>query len=111
MIKQVTHLLRPVQGLHHPARLYQAHLSPKSQLHPVVIQLSHSKKSSVPIQTRRSDRQEAGGSQQSYDLFVDLIYKMLAFDPEDRISPDEALNHPFIRSGEQSEVLHLIQDL
>lgn len=46
---------------------------------------------------------EAGDSQQSYDLFVDLIYKMLAFDPEDRISPDEALNHPFIRSGEQSQ--------
>lgn len=46
---------------------------------------------------------EAGDSQQSYDMFVDLIYKMLAFDPEDRISPDEALNHPFIRSGEQSQ--------
>ena len=46
---------------------------------------------------------DAGDSHLSYQLFVDLIYKMLAFDPEDRISPDEAMNHPFIRSGEQSQ--------
>lgn len=45
----------------------------------------------------------SGDSQLSYELFVDLIYKMLAYDPEDRITPDEALNHPFIRSGEQSQ--------
>jgi dual specificity tyrosine-phosphorylation-regulated kinase 1 len=29
-------------------------------------------------------------------LFVDLIYRMLAFKPTDRIRPDQALEHPFI---------------
>jgi serine/threonine protein kinase len=33
-------------------------------------------------------------------MFVDLIYRMLAYDAEDRIKPEEALNHPFILSGE-----------
>lgn len=46
---------------------------------------------------------EAGDSQQHYETFVDLIYKMLTFDPENRISPEDALNHPFIRTGEGSQ--------
>jgi len=32
----------------------------------------------------------------NYDKFVDLIYKMLAYLPSNRVRPDEALRHPFI---------------
>lgn len=39
---------------------------------------------------------ETGNSPRNYELFVDLIYRMLAYDPRQRIKPDEALNHPFI---------------
>ena len=38
-------------------------------------------------------------------MFVDLIYRMLAYDAEDRIKPEEALNHPFILYG-GIEVIH-----
>jgi serine/threonine protein kinase len=30
-----------------------------------------------------------------YELFVDLLFRMLAYRPEDRIKPEEALYHPF----------------
>ncbi len=33
---------------------------------------------------------------QSYVMFVDLIYRMLAYNPEERISPEDCLLHPFI---------------
>ncbi|KAG7339769.1 sserine/threonine protein kinase with PASTA sensor domain [Nitzschia inconspicua] len=39
---------------------------------------------------------ETGNSPQNYDLFVDLIHRMLAYDPRQRIKPQEALQHPFI---------------
>jgi dual specificity tyrosine-phosphorylation-regulated kinase 1 len=52
---------------------------------------------------KRAPASEAGDSQRNYELFVDLIHRMLAFDPEDRIKPEDALNHGFIRSGEQSQ--------
>jgi dual specificity tyrosine-phosphorylation-regulated kinase 1 len=52
---------------------------------------------------KRLPSAEGGDSQKNYELFVDLIYKMLAYDPEDRIKPEDALTHPFIRSGEQSQ--------
>jgi len=29
-------------------------------------------------------------------VFVDLVSRMLDYDPETRIKPDEALRHPFI---------------
>jgi dual specificity tyrosine-phosphorylation-regulated kinase 1 len=32
----------------------------------------------------------------SYEMFVDLIFKMLAYNPEARISPEECMLHPFI---------------
>ncbi len=35
-----------------------------------------------------------------YNDFVDLIFKMLAYRPEERISPDAALHHPFIFTGQ-----------
>eukprot|EP00547_Thalassionema_nitzschioides_P005594 CAMPEP_0194210290 /NCGR_PEP_ID=MMETSP0156-20130528/8135_1 /TAXON_ID=33649 /ORGANISM="Thalassionema nitzschioides, Strain L26-B" /LENGTH=689 /DNA_ID=CAMNT_0038937615 /DNA_START=314 /DNA_END=2383 /DNA_ORIENTATION=- len=52
--------------------------------------------------SKSKKRAETGvDSQQVYEMFVDLIYKMLSYDPDERIKPEEALNHPFIRSGEQ----------
>ena len=38
-----------------------------------------------------------------YDHFIDLINRMLAFDPDERIKPEEAMRHPFILSGEQAK--------
>lgn len=32
----------------------------------------------------------------SYEMFVDLIYKMLAYTPEERITPEACMLHPFI---------------
>jgi len=37
-----------------------------------------------------------------YDIFIDLIYKMLTFRPDERIKPDDALRHPFIFTAEHS---------
>ena len=39
---------------------------------------------------------ETGNSTRNYDLFVDLIQRMLTFDPKERITPQVALLHPFI---------------
>lgn len=39
---------------------------------------------------------ETGNSMRNYGLFVDLIHRMLSFDPKERITPQEALSHPFI---------------
>ena len=47
---------------------------------------------------RRSDE-----SYGNYDTFVDLIYRMLAYRPQDRISPADIQQHPFIIAGEQPQ--------
>jgi len=39
---------------------------------------------------------ETGNSPRNYELFVDLIHRMLTYDPRGRIKPEEALNHPFV---------------
>eukprot|EP00536_Pseudo-nitzschia_multiseries_P015064 jgi/Psemu1/298908/fgenesh1_pm.814_\ len=39
---------------------------------------------------------ETGNSSRNYELFVDLIHRMLTYDPRKRIKPEEALNHPFV---------------
>jgi dual specificity tyrosine-phosphorylation-regulated kinase 1 len=43
---------------------------------------------------------EASNSSRNYELFIDLVHKMLAFEPKERIKPLEALEHPFITSIE-----------
>ena len=43
---------------------------------------------------------EAQNSARNYELFIDLVYKMLAYEPKERIKPLEALEHPFITSSE-----------
>ena len=45
---------------------------------------------------KRYSSLDAEHSARQYDLFVDLLYKMLAFRPTERISPTAALAHPFI---------------
>ena len=54
-----------------------------------VIGADNSRKKKYPIS-------ETGNSPLNYELFVDLIFQMLAYDPRHRIKPEEALNHPFI---------------
>lgn len=59
-------------------------------------------KSILQTATRKKKTTEKGAPSVNYDIFVDLIYKMLTYDPLERISPDEALQHPFIVAGEYS---------
>ena len=42
-----------------------------------------------------------GHSQEVYLSFLDLIERMLRFDPQERIRPLEALRHPFLRDHAQ----------
>lgn len=34
----------------------------------------------------------------TYELFEDLVFRMLAFDPQERIKPAEAMKHPFFQT-------------
>lgn len=45
---------------------------------------------------KKYDSDDANHTARQYDLFVDLIYKMLAYEPRERITPEVALRHPFI---------------
>ena len=45
---------------------------------------------------RKYPPSETGNSPRNYELFVNLIHRMLTFDPRKRIKPEEALNHPFV---------------
>ena len=47
---------------------------------------------------------EQNDDRATVDLFVDLIHKMLAYRPDDRITPREALSHPFISEARQRGV-------
>ncbi len=38
-------------------------------------------------------------STRNYDVFVDLIHQMLSYNPEERITPNQAIIHRFIISG------------
>jgi dual specificity tyrosine-phosphorylation-regulated kinase 1 len=53
-------------------------------------------------QQKKFPPSEAYNSQKNYAMFVDLVYKMLTYDPAKRIKPSEALNHPFIVATEQA---------
>jgi len=46
---------------------------------------------------------EPGHSARNYEMFVDLIHRMLAYKPEDRLKPHEGLAHPFIVAGERQQ--------
>jgi dual specificity tyrosine-phosphorylation-regulated kinase 1 len=68
-----------------------ASADPIQSLTQVIRAETHRKKKYPPSET--------GNSPQNYELFVDLIHRMLAYDPRDRIKPEEALNHPFVTGG------------
>jgi dual specificity tyrosine-phosphorylation-regulated kinase 1 len=53
-------------------------------------------------QKKKYPPSETYNSQRNYELFVDLVYRMLAYRPEDRINPAEALQHPFLASSDPS---------
>lgn len=61
---------------------------PIAALSQVIRAETHRKKKYPPSET--------GNSTRNYDLFVDLIQRMLTFDPKERITPQIALLHPFI---------------
>jgi dual specificity tyrosine-phosphorylation-regulated kinase 1 len=51
------------------------------------------------VEKEASKKKKTTATEQSarqYNLFVDLIYKMLSFRPTERVSPMDALAHPFI---------------
>ena len=41
---------------------------------------------------------EAGHSAADYARFTDLVTRMLTYDPAERITPLEALHHPFLNA-------------
>jgi len=54
------------------------------------------KKHQVPLWERINVKHE---QPTDLELFFDLVSQMLIYDPEKRITPEEALNHPFIVRG------------
>jgi serine/threonine protein kinase len=66
---------------------------PVASLTEVICADTHRKKKFPPTETRNSAH--------NYELFIDLVHRMLAYDPKERIKPTEALNHPFITDAEQ----------
>ncbi|GAX25415.1 dual specificity tyrosine-phosphorylation-regulated kinase 1 [Fistulifera solaris] len=71
-----------------PKALIVPSLDPVASLSEVVQSGPRQKKKFPPVETLNSP--------QNYALFVDLVHKMLAYEPSERITPLEALNHPFI---------------
>lgn len=47
-------------------------------------------------QKKKFPPSEAYNSQKNYEMFIDLVSKMLAYQPGDRIKPMDALVHPFL---------------
>lgn len=66
---------------------------PVSSLTEVICSETHRKKKFPPTEARNTAH--------NYELFIDLVHRMLAYDPKERIKPAEALSHPFITDGEQ----------
>jgi dual specificity tyrosine-phosphorylation-regulated kinase 2/3/4 len=44
------------------------------------------------------------GDKGSYPIFIDFLKKCLTWRPEDRLTPEKALKHPWIRSEEVSGI-------
>ena len=66
--------------------------NPARSLMEIISAETHRKKKYPPSET--------GNSPRNYELFVDLIERMLTYDPRKRIKPEEALNHPFVFTTE-----------
>ena len=48
------------------------------------------------LANRINQNQNQQGAMSGYAMFVDLIYKMLIYNPEQRITPQDCMLHPFI---------------
>jgi len=64
----------------------------KNALSEIIIEESKKKKQNM--------HNEPEHSSYNYGLFIDMIEKMLKYDPSNRLTPDEALKHPFIIEGD-----------
>ena len=82
----------PVQTLDHP----------RSSLGEIVESASRKKKKEPPVENH---------STEDCALFVDLVHKMLAYEPSKRITPHEALDHPFISEQKAQERLRMQVDI
>mmetsp|Transcript_8237 Transcript_8237/g.20276 ORF Transcript_8237/g.20276 Transcript_8237/m.20276 type:complete len:707 (-) Transcript_8237:479-2599(-) len=71
-----------------PAAVVAPSENPARSLMEIISAETHRKKKYPPSET--------GNSPRNYELFVDLIHRMLTYDPRKRIKPEEALNHPFV---------------
>ena len=78
-----------------PKQIVVPSRDPVQSLMEVICTDSHRKKKFPADQARNSA--------QSYELFIDFVHRMLAYDPKERIKPGEALNHPFITEGERDQ--------
>ena len=86
---------RSSQQQQQPKQIVVPSRNPVASLTEVISSETHRKKKFPPSEARNTAH--------NYELFIDLIHRMLAYDPEERIKPGEALNHPFIIDGEQPQ--------
>ncbi|CAK4098789.1 unnamed protein product [Aphanomyces euteiches] len=59
---------------------------------------------SICLMDGRRLNSDTDHTQEDYDLFVDLVQRMLEIDPMRRITPLAALSHPFLQSDRQQRV-------
>jgi serine/threonine protein kinase len=78
-----------------PKQIVVPSRDPVASLTEVICSETHRKKKFPPTEARNTAH--------NYEMFIDLIHRMLAYDPEQRIKPTEALNHPFITYSDQSQ--------
>ena len=55
-----------------------------------------------PKESLKEILRQSTDSPANYDIFVELIFQMLSYRPSERISPSQALEHPFIVAGENA---------
>jgi len=68
-----------------------------------VVPSTNPKESLKEIFKNKKNKNASTDTPGNYDIFVDLIFRMLAYRPRDRITPELALEHPFIVAGEHSQ--------
>lgn len=56
-----------------------------------------------PRESLKTIVRRSGDTAGNYDVFIDMIHRMLSYRPHERISATEALQHPFIVAGEYAQ--------
>lgn len=69
---------------------------------PIVVPSTNPIESLKELFRRKNVASDSSQSIGNYDVFVDLVSRMLAFRPSERITPLEAMQHQFIVAGEYS---------